>query len=258
MRRIVVLAAIVGLVMQGTAFAHIPSIEPQAAYTFPAFAPASKDYSFASPRVLTSVTDSQAVFAYLTWGDVDFYKVTITPQDVQYGPVLISASALPPGCFEYQNVYPVTALIGPQAPSPFGPPGLPPATPEMNLPFAVPAGMGAVKAENPRIEYPEERPIFHLEEGDLGEISWFLPDGLTQECLLSNPFLCDFTNTIAQPVFYPGDYYIAMWNPTGIPTDYTANIGYEEDNFSSDPEVEDMIRDNGLLHRSCHEPYPFR
>jgi ABC-type Co2+ transport system permease subunit len=123
MRRIVVLAAIVGLMMQGSAFAHIPSIEPQATYTIPALAPASKDYSFASPRQLTSVTDSQAVFAYLTWGDVDFYKVTITAQQLQFGPVFVSASALPPGCFEYQNVYPVTALIGPQAPSPFGPPG---------------------------------------------------------------------------------------------------------------------------------------
>jgi hypothetical protein len=259
MRRALVLAAIVGLVMQGTALAHTPTIEPQATYTIPAFAPASADYSFSAPRELTSITASQAVFSYLTWGDVDFYKFSVTPQDLAMGPVIVAASALPPACFEYQNVYPVTALMGPQAPSPFGPPGLPPATPEMGLPFAVPAGMGVVKAENPHVQYPDKREIFHLEESvELGEISWFLPEGLSQECLLTNQAACDFTNTISQPVFYPGTYYLAIWNPNGVPTDYTANIGFIENGVEGTPEVNDMIRDNGLLHRSCHEPYPFR
>jgi hypothetical protein len=259
MRRTVVLAAIAALVTQSSALAHTPSIEPQATYTIPAFAPASADFSFSSPRVLNSVTASQAVFAYLTWGDVDYYKFTVTPQMVQFAPVIVATSALPPGCFEYQNVYPVTALMGPQAPSPFGPPGLPPATPEMNLPFAVPAGYGVVKAENPKVSYPDKREIFHLEEStDLGEISWFLPEGLSQDCLLNNQAACDFSNTISRAIFYPGDYYLAIWNPNGVPTDYTANIGFIEDGVEGTPEVNDMIRDNGLLHRSCHEPYPLR
>ncbi len=259
MRRSVVLAAIVSMVAQSSALAHTPSIEPQAAYTIPALAPASKDYSFAAPRVLQSVTASQAVFAYLTWGDVDYYKFTVTPQMVQFGPVIAAVSALPPGCLEYQNVYPVTALMGPQAPSPFGPPGLPPATAGMNLPFAVPAGYGVVKAENPKVSWPDKREVFHLEESaELGEISWFLPEGLSQDCLLNNQAACDFTNTISQPLFYPGDYYLAIWNPNGVPTDYTANIGFIETGVEGTPEVNDMVRDNGLLHRSCHEPYPFR
>lgn len=258
MRRSVVLAAIVALVAQSSAKAHTPTIEPQAIYTAPAAAPASADYSFSSPRILTSVTASQAVFAYLTWGDVDFYKFTVTPQMLQFGPVIVAASALPPGCWEYQNVYPVTALMGPQKPGPFGPPGLPPATPEMNLPFSVPAGYGVVKAENPRVHRPDTREIFELEESaDLGTITWFLPEGLSQDCLLHNQAACDFSNTIGQPVFYPGDYYLAIWNPNGVPTDYTANIGFVETGVEGTPEVHDMIRDNGLLHRNCHEPYPF-
>jgi len=246
--------------LAGSVFAHTPSIEPQATYAIPALAPASKDYSFASPRVLTSVTSSQAIFSYLTYGDVDYYQFTLTPADFAFGPVLVSASALPTGCLEYQNVYPVTALIGPQAPSPFGPPGLPAPTPDLGLPFAVPAGMGAIKANNPLVPFPEKRAIFTLEEdADLGSITWFLPKGVTQDCLFNNPLSCDFTNTIAQPVFYPGTYYIAIWNPTSIPTDYTANIGYSEVGTTPpDAQTADLIRDNGLAHRGCHPAYPFR
>jgi hypothetical protein len=257
--RVSILATVPALLLSGSALAHYPTIEPQATHRVPLLAPPSEDYSFSSPRVLTNVIDSQAVFAYLTPGDVDFYKFTLAPADFARGPVIVSASALPPGCFQYQNVYPVTALIGPQAPSPFGPPGLPPATAEMQLPFEVPAGMGVIKANNPAVAYPGKRAVFQLEEADLGTISWFLPLGLTQECLLTNPSLCDFTNTIAQPVFYPGDYYLAIWNPTGIPTDYTANIGYSEANYTpADPATAALIRDNGLAHRGCSAPYPLR
>ena len=242
----------------GAALAHDPSVEPQATYSIPFFAPPAADFSFEHPDVLPNGTYSQAVFAYLSFGDVDWYSFQVTPADLAFGPVLLAASALPPGCLEYQNVYPVTALLGPQAPSPFGPPGLPAPTAGMNLPFAVPAGLGVVLANNPRIPYPQKREIFQLEEGDLGDISWFLPKGLSQNCLLNAQWLCDFSNTIAQPVFYPGTYYLAIWNPTGVPTDYTANIGYIEAGLTPDPEAQDLIRDNGLLHRSCHEPYPFR
>lgn len=246
------------LLLSGNALAHNVSIEEQALYPIPFFAPAATDFSWSNPDALASVTDSQAIFAYLSFGDVDVYSFHVTPADLAFGPVLVAASALPPGCLEYQNVYPVTALVGPQAPSPFGPPGLPAPTPGLGLPFSVPAGMGVVVAQNPRIPYPGKREIFALEEGDLGDISWFLPKGLSQHCLLEAQWLCDFSNTIAQPVFYPGTYYLAIWNPTGIATDYTANIGFSEANYTPNPEAEDLIRDNALLHRSCHEPYPFR
>jgi hypothetical protein len=246
------------LVSSSGAFAHNVSVEPQALYAVPYFAPASSDFSFTSPDVLPNVVDSQAIFSYLSVGDVDVFSFEVTAEQVALGPVLVAASALPPGCFEYQNVYPVTALLGPQAPSPFGPPGLPAPAAGLDLPFSVPAGLGVVVAQNPKIPFPGKREIFALEESDLGDISWFLPQGLSQYCLLEAPYLCDFSNTIAQPVFYPGTYYIAIWNPTGLPTDYTANIGYSEENYTPNPEAEDLIRDNALLHRSCHEPYPLR
>lgn len=246
------------LASSSVALAHNVSVEQQALYPVPYFAPPSTDFSWSNPNQLSSVLDSQAIFAYLSFNDVDIYSFQLTAADLALGPVLVSASALPPGCFEYQNVYPVTALIGPQAPSPFGPPGLPAPTPGLDLPFSVPAGLGVVLANNPHVPFPGKREIFTLEEGDLGDISWFLPQGLSQHCLLEAQWECDFSNTIALPVFYPGTYYVAIWNPTGIPTDYTANIGYSEEHFTPNPEAEDLIRDNALLHRTCHEPYPFR
>jgi hypothetical protein len=251
------LAVLIVTLASGTALAHIPSIEPQATYHKPKKAPASADYSFESPRVLESVTDSQAVFAYLTAGDVDVYKFTVTAADLATGPVIVAASALPPACHYYRNAYPVTALMGPRAPSPFGPPGLPAPQPGMDLPFEVPAGMGVIKAENPAAGHKEKREIFHVEEEDLGAIAWFLPEGLSQECLTENQSACDFSNTIAQPVFYPGDYYLVIWDPAGDAMDYTANIGFSEENYSADPDVLDQIRDNALLHHPCKEPYPW-
>lgn len=238
--------------------AHTIAIEEQALYPVPRFAPPGADFSFEHPDVLSNVADSQAIFAYLTAHDVDVFQFTLTAQDVATGPVLVAASALPPACWEYQNVYPVTALVGPQAPSPMGPPGLPPPDASFDLPFVVPSGMGVVFADNPRICYPQKREIFTEEDDSIGRISWFLPEGLSQTCLLSNQLSCDFTHTIARPVFYPGTYYIVIWNPSGVPTDYTANIGYGEANYQPNPELEALVRNNRLLHRTCHTPYPFR
>ena len=39
-------------------------------------------------------------------------------------------------------------------------------------------------------------------------------------------------------------------NPTGAVTDYTANVGTTEDNYEPNPEAEDLVRDNGLLHHN--------
>ncbi len=241
--------------MSGTALAHNVSIEPQAVRKNPQKGAAWEDYSWSNPRVLDDVTHSTSVFGYLTHNDVDVYQFTITAADLANGPVLVSASALAPACANYQNIYPVTALVGPQSPSPFGPPGLPPADPSLDLPFDVPAGNGVVFADNPRVR---PRPIFVLPPGeaDLGNMSWFLPQGLTQHCLEEAQWECDFSNTIAQPVFYPGTYYIVMWNPTGVQTDYTANIGYSEAHYEEpSPEDVEILRDWGILHRGC-APYP--
>ncbi|MFT3927064.1 MAG: hypothetical protein QM778_31245 [Myxococcales bacterium] len=241
--------------LAGTAAAHIPSIEPQALRVNPQRAPAAEDYSWESPRVLADVRDSMSIAGYLTHNDVDVFKFTLTAADFARGPVIVSASALAPGCANYQNVYPVTALVGPQKPGPFGPPGLPPADPSLDLPFEVPAGNGVVFADNPEIS---PRPVFHMPQGeaDMGDLKWFLPAGLTQECLQTNPQACDLSHTIAQPVFYPGTYYIVMWNPSGVQTDYTASIGYSEAHYEEPPQdIVELLRDNGLLHRGCAD-YP--
>ena len=71
------------------------------------------------------------------------------------------------------------------------------AHPGMSLPFAVPAGMGVIKKDNPRVNFPDKRPIFEVEEEGLS-LSFFLPLGLTDQCLRTNPFACDFTNTVAR------------------------------------------------------------
>ncbi|MCP4217477.1 MAG: hypothetical protein GY765_22745 [bacterium] len=205
--------------------AHVPYIE-------------ENDFSFESPFLIpiaddggpTNVMRSKAIFAYLDNNDIDVYTFTLIPSDfqkpvldangnptfdenggmiMQYSPVLITANALPPACRQYKNFYPQTALVGP---------GL--ETAPDNLPFTVPEGHGAVVCQNPRVK---ERPVM-TEVG----IWWFLPKGLSQDCLYNSPWSCDYTNTISQPVFNPGTYNIVIFNSTGRPGDYTASIGILE------------------------------
>ncbi len=44
-----------------------------------------------------------------------------------------------------------------------------------------------------------------------------------------------------------------MYAPSGKAQDYTANIGLSEENFVPNPEVQDLARENGLLHTACSE-----
>jgi hypothetical protein len=223
-------------------------MEPQITYEHPQQAPASDDASFANPFVLPqSVEQSQAIFGYLTADDVDVFAFNLTladffnPATGRFRPVIIAASALPPACNQTKNNYPVTALIGP---------GLPPPTEP--LPFSVPPGMGVLVAPNPQVNGNAEREIFHDEAGL--HISWFLPLGLSEECLFNGG--CDFSNTISRAVFIPGPYMLAIWDPDGNPQDYTANIGFREDNTLPNLPVQDFVRDNAHLHTPCTEPYP--
>lgn len=206
-------------------YSHVPYIEEE-------------DFSFDAPFVIPVATDggpvnvmrSKAIFAYLDNCDADVYQFTLVPSDfqkpvldadgnpmfdqngnmiMQFSPVFVTASALPPACKQYKHFYPKTALLGiglPEAPD--------------NLPFGVPAGYGAVVADNPK----------HKNREVLTEvgITWFLPQGLTQHCLYNTPWSCDYTNTISQAVMAPGTYYIVIFNDTGRPGDYTANIGVLE------------------------------
>jgi hypothetical protein len=215
-----------------------------------------------------TVEDSQAVQAYLTRGDVDVFKFTVTFEDVIGGPVIVSASALPPACRQTRNNYPVTALIGPgfvTFPPPFGTAD----DPTIPLPGDVQEfldgnpGYQILVANNPRIPRWQPRPIFDTDAADpesgLG-LSWFLPEGLSLECLFDPAVQCDFSNTITTGVVIPGDYYIVMWDPRGRKQDYTANIGFLEavtecylDNGNRDV-ILGLSANNGLLHRPCREP----
>jgi hypothetical protein len=236
-----------------TVSAHNLDVEPQALSPMPWLHPEG-DSSIDRPHFLEfGVMDSQAIFAYLDADDVDVFAFAVTPADLAFGPVVVAASALPPACNQTKNNYPVTALLAPMGTSP----GLIPGT-IADVPFAVPPGYGVLLAPNPPIGEDEERPIFVLPaEGglDLG-LSWFLPQGLTQQCLFQAPWTCDYTNTINTIVWAPGVYYLAVWDPDGVKQDYTANIGFLEDSYQPNPMLEAWVQGNGHLHGPCRPPYP--
>jgi hypothetical protein len=202
--------------------------------------------------------ESQAVSAYLTKNDFDVYQVNVTPMDIpEFGPpLIISASALPPACQQTRKNYPFTALLGPI----FA--GFPEPAPDLDVPFQIPPGYGIIIAANPEVGKKEQRPIFDIDSADpelaLG-LSYFLPLGLTQDCLLYQPWLCNFENTISQPIFVPGVYYIVIWDPKGKKQDYTANIGFLEEvsEVIDQSEMQEIVKDNALLHRPCRDPYPW-
>ena len=274
MKRALLLAAVSLIVFAITIHsvsAHIISVENQTLFKIPWHADEEDDFSFANPFMVTRFVqdtngndiyvgpaESQAIFSYLTQDDYDVFMITVTPQDIpQFGPpLIISASALPPACQQTRKNYPYTALLGPVYA------GFLPPSPDMDLPFDVPPGYGIIVAENPGVGKKETRPEFNIDLADpelaLG-ISWFLPLGLTQECLLEAPWTCDYRNTISQPIFVPGNYYVVMWDPEGKQQDYTANIGFLEEVSGEidQTDMQEMVKDNALLHRPCRDPYPW-
>ncbi|MFB2768741.1 hypothetical protein ACE1AT_05530 [Pelatocladus sp. BLCC-F211] len=249
------------LINASAALAHVVFIEDQARDRNPI--PDTGDYSFFSPFNLDlkngGVQSSAAIFAYLTPNDVDVFSFTVKSQFPPI-PTVVAASALAPACAQTVSNYPLTALIGPasnELPLPNDDllDKLPPS-----LRSQIPEGYGVILANNPPVE---PREIFYSDlESGLSKLklnlSWFLPEGLTQDCLLSgNCTPENFRNTISTAVTLPGTYYIAMWNPTGQPIDYTANIGFQEDLSNvPDPEIVKEIKNNKLLHTPCSIPYP--
>lgn len=225
----------VSMFCMAEAFAHVPFIEEEVVRRTGKVQPA-EDYSFENPFIIElPIEESMAMFSYLHNKDVDFFKFTITPDQIGFDPItgaptpLISASALPPACRSFRNAYPVTALMGP---------GLPPAPADVKLPFDVPPGLGVVFADNPTVRPASDRPVFNFPEGDY---AWFLPQGLTENCLLNAPQTCDFSNTISTPVFVPGDYYLVIWDPKGKKMDYTANVGFRERLLSGPADTPEKI-----------------
>lgn len=224
-----VTAVAAGMLAAQSVLAHVPYVEDEMVRRKGATLP-GEDYSFETPgHIELDIQESQAWFSYLDWGDVDVYEFTVAPGDIGFNPVtgqpqpLVSASALPPACKQNKYDYPVTALIGPAGSG----------TPlDVEVPGGIPEGYSVIAyADNPFVGWGEDRPVFASPEFDY---AWFLPQGLTQHCLQNAPFLCDFSNTVSTPVFVPGKYYIAVWNPYGWPMDFTANIGFQENLLSED------------------------
>ena len=62
-----------------------------------------------------------------------------------------------------------------------------------------------------------------------GEVSWFLPHGVTQECLHCTPWACPMDDSLFQPVFVPGYYQVWIWNDSGRGGDYNLSMGIGEE-----------------------------
>ena len=205
-----------------------------------------EDFSFEHPFVVPDrIAKSRAIFAYLSRNDVDVYQYTV-PDGL---PGVFIAMGLPPACAVYRNTYLSTALIGP---------GLPPLETGMDLPFEIPddcVDCGVVVRTPTKVPLQQwnERPVMRLTDTPGVEIAWFFP---IPENMM--------TDLVFEECSTPGTYYVVIWNPTGRPCDYTANLGLTE-HFTD----EDLLRNsivnkqyshNRLLHVSCPEfegPAPF-
>jgi hypothetical protein len=257
--------------------AHIPFVEPEAREDEPAALPAeeraAKDYSFANPFPLGEDRafqeqngfafdgiDSMAINGYLVPGDVDVYRVVPAANEGFVFPAIL-ASVLPPACAEFVEAYPVVALVGPGLPRDPAVLALLPfdVDDEAVVPQPAPGANGVLYAPNPKMERRE----FFVEDVVTG-LSWFLPKGLTQECLEppGNPFLdCEtFANSIvatAQQGMQVGQpYYVAVWDPAGQAQDYTMNLGVTDAHYVDRPEINAEIECFGLIHGGCSQPYP--
>ncbi len=229
------------LLTVAASLAHVPYLEPQVVRRCGALAE-GEDFSFEHPFIITSgtIVQSKAIFAYLSYGDVDVYQYTLEEGDTI--PWMIAA-ALPPACRMYRNTYPATAVLGP---------GLPEPDPGEKLPFEIPEGYGVIVSRPEKVPFGEDRPVLSLSANVPVNISWFFP---------ANP-QTDFV--FIDNLDVPGIYYVVIWNPEKWPCDYTANIGITEE-FSEEDKMHEQIilplySDHKLLHFPCVEmegPSPF-
>jgi len=189
---------------------------------------------------------AKAIIAYLDPQDVDVFDILVTSEDLPSGgALLLTANALPSACQQYRNFYPSLALVGY---------GLPPAPDDLSfaLPFDIPSGMGAVVVPGYKHRGGELRPIYttHAEEMNVfveewmatcheegieleyvdGDVSYFLPRGLTQECLHCTPWLCPTDGSLFVPIYLTGTYKLYVFNSwSGRGGDYNLSIGTGEE-----------------------------
>ena len=188
------------------AVAHVPYFE-------------ETDLSGGSPFVITDITQSKAIYAYLeSPDDRDPYLLLVRE------PVRIYVKVIVPYCKSYVDFRPSFALIGP---------GLP--APDAALPIDLPEGHGAIIRHDP--PQGASRP------------SMF--EFFSDQFYFEGPVL-DIN------VERTGDYRVVYWNPEGDTGDYLAIIGRRED-FSPDDWARSFtntieIRKRSYIHGVCEEP----
>jgi hypothetical protein len=239
---IISVMAVLFLFMVVNSLAHTPYMEPQVVRRWGKTVE-GEDFSFEHPFIIPSGTimAAKAIYAYLSYGDVDVYQYTLEEGESYLFPSI--ATAMPPACRVYRTVYPRTAFIGP---------GLPDPDPSENYPFEIPEGCGIVSSHPTKVPLSEERPVLKLTDNPDVNISWF--------------YFSDPENDFAIcHLEVPGTYYIVFWNPTKLPCDYTANIGVTEPEISDEDRrqqeiINTLYSDQKVLRFPCVEmegPSPF-
>lgn len=164
------------------AMAHVPYFE-------------HNDFSQEHPfEVRRSIEQSIAVYSWLENDgihpseDIDVYAFSITQATRIYIELIV------PACPIYETFVPWFAIAGPGLPSP-----------EIDLPFSIPDGYGAMVCEN--VEPGEEREKFYEPFGG----KWYY----------AGPVFDEVVET-------PGTYYVYYWDPYNKGGDYVAVLGYRE------------------------------
>ncbi|CAM9284693.1 unnamed protein product [Choristocarpus tenellus] len=213
---------------------------------------------------------SQAINMFLDECDYDVVSFTISNDDNG----LVVAQPLVPACHETRRNFPSLALVGNLASLTAAvlTPIVPATESElMDLPWYddlvahYSSDLGAIITTNPRCSpTPSCRELFTAEQALTG-VSWYLPEGLNEDCLpneLGGPGSCDFTNSIVA-IVPPGDYFLVVWDPRGKAQYITLNIGFDEtdtaadcspDTFECQGDATDLIRNHAWMARKGCTP----
>lgn len=139
--------------------------------------------SLAKPKV------SYAVYMRLEQaGDIDFVSFKVD------GPMKVRASLLVPQRPPFLDFYPVFAIVGPGLPSP-----------DVEVPFEIPVGYGAVVLKS---------------EPQLVREKFYEPFSMTRYYRGFQVFEREVTD--------PGTYFIVIWHPDGEYGDYVVSYGEKE------------------------------
>lgn len=214
MQRITALITLIFLFFgAGILSAHVVDIESQALLKNTRNAQAKFDYSFENPYVVPEgkILQARSIFAYLSRGDYDVYKYTVTPGEfaVMFGVGLL------PAIQAYKKQYLTTALIGP---------GLPALEEGMEVPFDIPAGMGIIIKKQSK---QDERMVYTLPYDEFQcDIRWFFPP---------------MDEAVMHMTGIPGTYYFVVWSEKNKQFSYTMVIGNEENHSDLDHFQMDLL-----------------